>query len=149
MRIYLARPITGLDFSQVFWYYQATTAKLREYGYEVVHPFCGKGYLQHETTFKAEGYQQPLSCNNAILARDRWMCRYADVIYANLCGSQKVSIGTCMEIAFGIEHCKHIVVSMEQGNIHRHSFVLAGASVIYDTDEEAVEYLRKLAAMEI
>jgi len=145
MRIYLARPISGCSYSEVVDYYEDTVAVLKGYGYDVLYPMCGKEYLRNEIEFKAEGYGQPLSTNRAIVGRDRWMVRQSDIVFANLAGSTHVSIGTVSELAWAFDNKKHVIVVMEKENVHRHAFVLEFADVIFETTEEALAYLKKLA----
>lgn len=145
MRIYLARPISGCSFEEVVGYYEATVQSLKGYGYDVLYPMCGKNYLRNEIQFKAEGYGQPLSTNRAIVGRDRWMVRQSDIVLANLVGSKHVSIGTVSELAWAFDNKKHVIIVMEKDNVHRHAFVLEFADVIFETSDEAMQYLWKLA----
>jgi nucleoside 2-deoxyribosyltransferase len=145
MRIYLARPISGCGYDEVVNYYQETVLKLQTWGYEVLFPMCGKEYLRNEVQFKAEGYGQPLSTNRAIVGRDRWMVRQSDIVFANLVGAKTVSIGTVCELAWAFDNKKHVILAMEQGNIHRHAFVLEFADVLFENAKDALAYLKKLA----
>jgi nucleoside 2-deoxyribosyltransferase len=146
MRVYLARPITGCTYEEVVAYYVETIALLRGFGFEVLFPMCGKNYLRSETVFKSEGYVQPLSTNRAIVGRDRWMVKQSDIVLANLSGSRQVSIGTVCELAWAFDAGKHVLVVMELGNVHEHAFVLEFADAIFETVDEALAYLGKLAA---
>lgn len=144
MKIYLAHPISGLSYEEVVKYYQDTTAELKALGYDVLCPMTGKGYLRTEIKFKAEGYGNPVSTNHAIFERDHWMVTQSDVVFVNLSGTQIVSIGSVMELAWAAEQGKQTIVVMEPGNIHRHAFVLEAADIVFDTYEEAMNYLAVL-----
>ena len=146
MKIYTAGPISGLTYDEVSEYFNGTKSILESFGYTVLNPMSGKGELRTELKFKAHGYDGvPVATNNAIFGRDRWMVSQSDVIYANLmnCGD-RISIGTCMELAWGFILGKHIVIAMQKDNIHQHAFVISSAHIIYETHEEAMNYLCKL-----
>jgi len=144
MKIYLARPISGHSYEEVTEYYKVTVKELIQAGYEVLCPMNGKTHLRTEIKFKAEGYGDSISSNHAIVERDRWMVEQSDVVYANLLGSEHVSIGTMMELAWSHDKHKHTIISMEDLNIHNHAFVLEAADIIFKTHQEAMEYLKNL-----
>lgn len=150
MKIYLAHPISGLSYEDVMGYYRAASSALRKAGYEVLCPMQGKDYLRTETALRAEGYQNPISTNQAIVRRDHWMVEQADLVYVNLAGSSKVSIGSLFELAWAYHLRKHVVLVMDpaggpSGDLYRHAFVLECADILFETHEEAMAYLVKLA----
>ena len=149
MKIYIARPITGCTADEVISYYQETADILRGMGYEVFHAMCAKTYLHGDPDVKATGYNFPLSTDHAIVERDRWMTQTADILFVNLTGCKRVSIGTCFELAWAHHMGKHTVVCMEATNIHRHAFVIEAADVLYETYNEGLDYLEKLARNQI
>ena len=150
MEIYVARPITGLDYYTVANYFCDVRDVLAGYGYTVLLPFAGKGYLKGKTNFKAEGeMEHPPSTGHALTLRDRWMVTKTDILYLNLLEATKVSIGCMMELAWAYDHGKHCVVVMEPDNLHQHAFVREAAHVVFATETEALEYLKKLAAGEL
>jgi hypothetical protein len=151
MKIYCVAPISGLAPADVFRYYNDTKAELTGLGYDVLIPMYGKGRRKTESTnFEAEGVTDfPLSTDHAIFTRDRWMVGMADVLFADLTGTTKVSIGSVMELAWGSMLNKHIVLVLPENNVHKHAFVLQAASVIYNNRADAVDYLRALAKKEL
>lgn len=147
MKIYLARPISGQSYKDVMNYYITTASALEANGFEVLCPMTGKSALRTEVEFKAHGYtHSPVSTNHAIIERDRWMVKSADIVYANLSNAPYASIGTCMELAWAHDHGKHSIVVMEDGNVHQHAFVLEAADIVFKTHLEAMEYLYSLKA---
>ena len=146
MKIYLAHPITGLTYDQVMDYYLPTVEQLRAAGWEVLYPMLGKEYLRTEKgPLKPAGFNVgAFSTDHAIVQRDRWMVQQADVVYANLSGVDKVSIGTVSELAWASIIGKYVVLVMEAGNVHHHAFVLEAAGVILPTHEDALAYLTRL-----
>lgn len=148
IKIYLARPITGLGYDEVVGYYDRLKNELEGYGYDVFQPMTAKGYLRNEREFKSTGYDgvhQPVSTNHAIFERDMWMIRTADMIYCNLMGAKSVSIGCVSEMAAGAVLGKHVIVAMEPENIHRHAFILEAADAVFAAHEDAMQYLLKLS----
>ena len=149
MKVYVARPITGLAADEVILYYQDARDVLVGMGYEVFHAFYAKNYLKGDIDVKASGYDFPLSKDHAIVKRDHWMTRQADILFVNLAGCKQVSIGCMFEMAWAHHMGKHVVTVMEKGNIHHHAFVLESSDVIYETVHEALDYLEKLARNQI
>jgi len=148
LSIYAVHPISGRSADDVFNYYQRTQETLTNYGFNVFVPLYGKNNLRCEKEFKASDYRSPVSCNHAIFNRDKWMVLQADIIYANFLGTPLVSIGSMMELAWASDHNKHIIVTMEEDNIHRHAFVLEAAHIVVTTEMDALDYLKKLVEKE-
>ena len=150
MNICVSRPITGLGYDEVTNSYTHLRDVFLDFGYShVYYAFTGRSHLKDEKDFAAEGYTHPLSSNHAITLGDRWMCKQGDVMYLRLLGAKTVSIGCMMELAWAFDNGKHVVISMERDNVHRHAFVLECAHVVWETEEEALDYLRKLARGEV
>lgn len=141
MIIYIAGSISGQSGEKVISYFNNTRAKLESLGFAVLSPMTAKGFFRNEIKFKAQGYNNPVSTNHAIIERDRWMVGMCDILYCNLTMAQIVSIGSVMELAWGHQLGKHTVVSMQDDNIHRHAFVLEAADIIFETHQEAMDYL--------
>lgn len=144
----MVHPISGLTAEEVFKYYATNQRLLESFGYDVLTPMYGKKLLRCEKEFRAVDYTLPCTTNHAIFERDHWMVEQADILYANLSAAKQASIGSMMELAWGNHLHKHIVVTMPKDNIHRHAFVLEAASIVYETHDEAMDYLRQLAKKE-
>jgi nucleoside 2-deoxyribosyltransferase len=146
MKIYLAGPISGKGYDEVVGLYAEKQNLLQGLGYEVLCPMTGKQYLRNELEFKTHGNSHPVSTNHAIFERDKWMVSQSDVILADLSNSgSRVSIGTMMELAWASLLGKHTVAIIPSGNIHEHAFVLESADIVFQTTEEAYNYLRDLS----
>ena len=146
MRIYCCHPISGAPVKQVFGYYDEVVKTLEDMGYIVLSPMTGKGQLRTELEFCAVGYEGcPAASNHAIFQRDMWMVRQADLVYANLLNTTRVSIGTMMELAWASLLGKHVIVAMEKDSYHRHAFVLEAASIVFEDHDSALDYLRQMA----
>ena len=146
MRIYCCHPISGRTADEVFEYYEDMSEVLGSFGYEVLTPMHGKDVLRTETKFREADYRNPVATNHAIYNRDRWMVHQADIVYANLLGASVVSIGTMMELAWASDNRKHVVLAMEEKNVHRHAFVLEAAEVVFETTEGSLAYLKSLVS---
>jgi len=145
MKIYFARPISGRSFNEVVKYYKRITKKFAALGVETLHPMVGKEELRCEKEFKSVGYDNvPCSTNHAIFGRDIWMVRITDIVYCNLMEADEVSIGCVSEITAAAIFGKHIILAMEDNNIHQHCFPLEASHVVFKTEEGAEEYLEKL-----
>lgn len=141
-KIYLARPISGCSGEEVLNWYDENVSKLIKMGFDVASPMTGKGHMRTELEFKAEGYGTAVSSNHAIYQRDKWMVVNSDIVLCYLCSSKRVSIGAMHEIAWAAFNNKHVIVVMEKDNIHRHAFVLESASIVFETMDEALTYLK-------
>jgi hypothetical protein len=143
--IYCAHQISGLSQEEVLTYYEKIAIMLNKMGYKVLHPMTGKGILRTDVKFKAESQNNnPISMNHSIKERDQWMVRMADVILTDLTNTTTVSIGCVGELAWGDILGKHTVVVMSKDNIHNHAFIREMADIIFETLDEALEYLEKL-----
>lgn len=147
MKIYLAGPISGKGYDEVVGLYKQKSTKLENMGYEVFCPMTGKTNLRNELEFKSNGYtNNPVATNHAIFERDKWMVSSVDLVLADLSNSgDRVSIGTCMELAWAALLGKHTVLVIPKENIHRHAFILEAADTIFETYEEAINYLEILS----
>lgn len=146
LRIYCVHPISGLSADDVFNYYDRTMKALTSFGYDVMIPMFGKDSLRTELKFKSHDYRSPLTMNHSIFGRDKWMCTSSDIIYANFLGTGHVSIGSMFELAWGNIQNKQVIVVMDKENIHQHAFVLEAATIVFETEQEALDYLNKLAS---
>lgn len=144
MKIYIAGSISGKDVEEVKDYFRETSDLLSLLGYTVLSPMTGKGRLRTDAKYRAKDYRHPIATNRAIIGRDRWMIGQCDIIYCNLYGATHASIGSMMELAWGYELRKHIIVVMGEENIHQHAFVLQATDIVFPTPEEAEEYLADL-----
>lgn len=147
-KIYCVHPISGSSADDVFQYYEKTQKVLTVAGYDVLIPMFGKGSLRTELKFKAHDYRTPLTTNHAIFTRDHWMVCQADIIYANFLGAKIVSIGSMFELAWASHMGKQVVLVMDKENIHQHAFVLEAASIIFEEETEAIDYLTKVSKKE-
>lgn len=141
MIIYIAGAISGQSGDDVIRYFNETKNALNALGFTVLSPMTAKGFFRNEIKFKAQGYNNPVSTNHAIIERDRWMVSMCDILYCNLTMAKIISIGSTMELAWAHQLGKHTIVAMQEENIHRHAFILEAGDIIFETHFDAIDYL--------
>ena len=142
-KIYIAHPISGLTGKEVINYYQKIT-ELLEDKYYILSPMAGKEHLYNDNICVPHGYQDAICNNHAIFKRDMWMINQSDIIFCDFTKAKQISIGCTGEICVGAALNKHIVLAMEDDNIHNHAFILEAAHIILPTYDEAIDYLLQL-----
>jgi len=144
-RVYLAGPITGLDYKgAVDWRQEAKKKLLPIIG---ISPMRAKEYFKDVTEFSATcvGYEQYscLSSARGIMTRDHWDATRCDIVLVNFLGAQKVSIGTVMEIAWAWDHNIPVIAIMEQeGNPHEHGMITEAVGFRVETLDNAIEVIK-------
>lgn len=150
MKIYCAHAISGRSKSEIVDYYKKVVNELREQGYDVYHPIVEVNYIRNDISEKDQPKViSPTVTNHSIKERDKWMVRQCDVIFCDLTGTNKVSIGCVAEIAWADAWGKHVVVAMEKDNLHRHAFIEEIATVVFDTYDNSMDYLDDLIKRKI
>lgn len=122
--VYLAGPITGLTYEGCTDWREFAIKELGAAGITGLSPLRAKDYLKNIGVLGDEYQDIPLSTARAITTRDRWDATRCDVIFVNLLGADRVSIGTVMELAWA-DSCRipSIVVMEAEGNLHDHSML--------------------------
>lgn len=149
--VYLAGPITGFTFGGCTDWRNYARDELEQVGIAGLSPMRGKEYLEsiaRDTVFSADGdkysEQGVLSTNRGIMTRDRWDATRCDVLLVNFLGSQKASIGTCMEIAWADLKRIPIVCAMEEGDPHQHGMILEAIGYRVKTLDNALAVVKAL-----
>lgn len=148
MKVYLAGPITGLDYDGAQGWRTAMTAALADVGITSYSPLRMQEYLRDEGTIDnggpASSYRgrHPLTEQAGIVARDRHDVESADMVLVNLLGTVKASIGTVMEIAWADAYRVPCVVALEEGNVHEHAMVLGTAGFVVRDLDAALECVK-------
>lgn len=144
MRVYLAGPIRGLSYKDCTDWREYYAEKVREMGHVPLSPMRGKEFLSRVRKIKGEYPDHPMSSGRGIYGRDCFDVRHCEVTLARLLDAEEASIGTCMEIQRAHDHGRYALVVMEKNNVHRHPFIEQAASLVVETDEEALEVLEIL-----
>ena len=141
--VYLAGPITGLSYAGATDWREAATLRLARSAIKALSPLRGKLYLEGMTDIP-DSLDVPLSTPKGITTRDRWDCLRCDVLLVNFLGATKVSIGTCMEIAWVDTRHIPIVIAMEEGNPHSHAMIRECAGFILPDLDQALSYVEAM-----
>jgi len=152
--VYIAGPISGLSYDACTKWRDEVSAALRSSNIAALSPLRAKVYLRDTTTI-ADCYNDAdlnggrayinMSTERGITSRDRFDCTSCGVVLVNLLGTSKVSIGTCMEIAWADAHRIPVVLVMEKtGNPHEHAMIRDCISFRVESLTEAVEIVRAI-----
>lgn len=147
--VYLAGPITGLDYAGATDWRVETVRILADSGIKGLSPMRGKEYLSSVKEFTMDGDKyKPLnvmSSNRGIMTRDRWDATRCDVLLVNLLDAKRVSIGTCMEIAWADLARIPVVCAMEpEGNPHDHGMILEAIGFRTASLNEALHIIKAM-----
>lgn len=137
MKIYLAGPISGCSFEECTDWRDKFTALIPQ-SIQCLSPMRGKNFLKGKGiisgSYESDG---PFATRRGIMTRDFFDCTRAELIVVNLLEAKKVSIGTCMEIAWAFQTRTPLIAIMETGNIHEHPMILEAIGFRVYTIEEA------------
>lgn len=141
--VYLAGPITGLNFAGATDWRNEVSAELRGRGIRAFSPMRCKEYLAQVGTISGHGrdyaHLGTLSTPRAVMTRDRFDATRCDVLFANLLAADRVSIGTVMEIAWADAHRVPIVCAIEpEGNPHDHMMISEAIGFRVTSLDEAI-----------
>ena len=144
--IYLAGPITGLNHAGSVNWRKQFTELMNGLGVECFSPMRGKDYLSREAVIEGSYPQSILSCQRAIMTRDRFDCTRCSLIVMNLlrdaaAAGQKPSLGTVMELAWADLSRIPVIAIIEKdvtGSPYNHPMILEALGFQVETIEQAV-----------
>jgi nucleoside 2-deoxyribosyltransferase len=143
MNLYIAHPITGLTGKETIDYFNKVKNELKD-NFKILSPMTAKEHLYNDNICIANGYTDPICNNHAVFERDMWMVKQSDIVLCDFTGSEKVSIGCCIELGVASVLRKHTVVVMSKENIHNHCFILEASDIIFEKLDDAITYLKKI-----
>ena len=151
-KVYLAGPITGLSYGDTTDWRQHVKTALQwsdtPQWIEAYSPMRAKEYLAKEKVIQDRYDYLPddvLSTAKGITTRDRWDCLTCDLLFVNLLGAKKVSIGTVLEIAWADSKRTPIVLVMEKNdNIHEHAMIDECVGFRVDTLDKAINVTKSI-----
>ena len=148
--VYLCGPITGCTFveAKVGWRKDVFDA-LQPHGIDALSP------LRHLRTDQISGEDEKsmnpmgaevgcLSTPRGLTERDRFDTLRADLIFCNLLGAERPSIGSMIEFGWADANRIPILLCMEENTPHNHGMVHASASWIVPTLDEGIEVTKDL-----
>lgn len=126
--VYLAGPITGLNYTGCTDWRAYAKESLAKDGIHGLSPMRAKEYLASLPVISGTGeeyaHMSVISQPRGVATRDRYDATRCDVLLVNLLGAKQVSIGTVMEIAWADLKRIPIVLAMEKtGNPHEHMMI--------------------------
>lgn len=143
MKVYLAGPITGHSYQEVTDWRDEAKSSLSNFGIRGYSPMRGKNYLTKEEKLQDSYKDHTMSSIDGINVRDFNDCKTADAILVNFTGTTRVSIGTCMEIAWARAFQIPCVIVMEEGSIHDHGMLTYG-NILARSLEDGVDAIVQL-----
>jgi nucleoside 2-deoxyribosyltransferase len=143
--VYLAGPITGKSYGDAADWRGYASRWLADRGLVGVSPMRWKHYLAAEHAIADSYEHHPLSNQRGLTARDRFDCQRCPVTLVNLLGTDRVSIGTMIELGWADAARNLLVLVMEpEGNLHDHAMVRELSPYRVATLEEGLELCRAL-----
>lgn len=144
--VYLAGPISGLSYQGSTDWRDLVSNSLNSDNVECLSPMRGKLFLLQENAISAntETYGNVITTGKGITRRDMFDTLRATCLFVNLLEAKRISIGTCMEIAWAYQNQIPIVAIMEDGNLHEHAMVVEALTYKVGTIEDAVQLVKFL-----
>jgi nucleoside 2-deoxyribosyltransferase len=148
--VYLAGPITGLTFDGAQDWRNEAAKALNSDKVETLTPLRGKSHLRADGVLHngakpySKGAADVITSSKGITRRDMYDTTRASCVLANLSKTDKVSIGTVMELAWAYNHQIPLVLVMDKDNIHDHAMVQECATYIVPTLAEGLELTKFL-----
>jgi len=139
-KIYLAGAMSGLTYADAQEWRDTAIQLLNEYGLTGYSPLRGTGKELGQTVIEGSPNTNVFLTSKGIVSRDHFDVKTSDAILINLLGTERVSIGTVMEIALAWEYRIPVVLICEETNIHwSHPFVNEMVSYRVDTLQDGVD----------
>ncbi|NQU78593.1 nucleoside 2-deoxyribosyltransferase [Candidatus Woesearchaeota archaeon] len=136
--VYLAGPITGLNYDSCNGWREETIEKLSRYDIKGLSPLKGESCLLLEDKI-ADEYDTNINNAKAITTRDRFLLNSCDIMLANLLGTKNITVGTMIEYGWADAARKPIITVIEkEGNPHDHAIVREISGYRVDTLEEGL-----------
>lgn len=133
MKVYLAGPISGLTYDAAQDWRQQF-AEACDPRIECFSPLRSKDYLRKYGALEGSYDESPLSSEKGITSRDRYDCMGADLVLFNLLGTQRISVGTMIEIGWAdAVRVPSVIVMEKEGNPHDHPMVRSATNFRVET----------------
>ena len=140
-RLYLAGPMAGLGYASASTWREKVTEGLSDIA-ECLSPLRGE-MLSNGVYSATATNASVFNTQNAIIGRDRADCCGSNLIFMNLLGAKKVSIGTMVELAWADGSRVPIIVCIEKnGNPHDSEYVRGLATYVVSSLEEGIAVAR-------
>lgn len=145
--VYLAGPLSGCDFTEMRNWRDEVTRQVEESGKPILcaSPIRGKDYLNKFAAIPQSIDHMPLCTAKGIMSRDFFDANRCAVMFINVLGATKASIGTCMEAAWAYKnHTPVIWVMEESGNPHEHPMLAQTMSFRVNNLQAGIDILLQI-----
>ena len=142
-QVYMAGPITGLDYDDAAKGWRATFPNMLNHHIHAFSPMRGKNHLEglaNKITDREKDYPfNAISTASAIVARDHNDVMTCDAMVANFLGAPRASLGTAIEFGWAHAYRKPIIMIIEEDadNVHNHLMLTDIAGYRVHTLEDA------------
>lgn len=144
-RVYLAGQIAGLTYDGADDWRQIVRYDLSRDGIRVFSPLRGKEFLRGAGVLEGPVDAHPLSTAHGLTARDREDVRRADAVLMYLPTSERVSIGTMIEVGWADAWRVPIVLVTNADSLYAsHPMVIECASYVVPELHQGVALIRSL-----
>lgn len=147
MKIYLAGPISGCDWSGAMGWRKQAELLLEQHGLVGYSPLRLKDFLagSNDLSYNNVDHTHPLTTSRGIMTRDFNDCITASALLVNFTGVSKLSAGTAMEMAWAYDRHIPVVVVCEEDNPHlQHPMIREAIDFHVTTLEAGVELVRTI-----
>lgn len=119
-RVYLAGPITSLDYEAATMWRTMAQEHLRGVGIAAYSPLRKKEFLTNteDLTWQDSHCVELMGTRKAILARDYQDCTKADALLVNFLRDGPISIGTVLEMAWAYELRIPVVLMAPEDSVY-------------------------------
>lgn len=149
MRVYLAGPIGAQTYTEATTWRQTAARALAAFDITAYSPMRSKAYIAKSggpISSQPNAYgTAPLSTSKGIMARDYNDCVKADALLINFSGTETISLGTAMELAWAYHlHIPTVVIGPASNVNIAHPMAHEAIKFRVDTLEEAVALIRTI-----
>jgi nucleoside 2-deoxyribosyltransferase len=137
LKVYLSGPIKGLELGEANRWRTQVENVFSRHKIECLSPTRYKDPRSGVITGPDETH--PLFTSKGIYRRDKNDTLRADLVFVNVIGATKPSLGTTMEISWAEQAGIPVVLCMERGNPHEHSMIMEAAGFITPDINQGIE----------
>ena len=132
--VYLAGGISGIPKDVYRAWRDKVTKELWEEGQKYKTDIYTLDPCNSDDWLRESGYTSKETFEDSTRKKDLYDVARCDLVFVNFLPSTQVSKGTLIEIGYAMALNKPIVIVMNKGNIHEHTFVYKGDRV-FKTDD--------------
>jgi len=146
-KVYLAGAISGQSWGVSTDWRNDAVRLLDDYSggrIEGYSPLRAKDFLKSVDAIADSYADHPLATSRGIMTRDHYDCQSADLVFVNLSGASKVSIGTVMEIAWAYAYRTPIIMVRDESGAHDHAMINEAVCYWADDVEDACALAAKI-----